>query len=235
MASLSMVAVSEVSGWRYVLFMLAVLAATLSIGVAYAAWRSEPSRRELRIGAVLITGAVALGNITHLNTPLTWSSWVLLVGLVVFIFGTWKALRADRQPVTRTASAASPTTGFWGALDRFRTSKWGVLLFYGYIGGIFVAAVVAVVAINGNHAIAVKAKNAATAAGNAAALANRSLCFQKEAAVGQLRAARTFLRKNPQGTVDFSRAVILNAIHSDEVDVAALRDIHCPPEVASGP
>jgi len=108
----------------------------------------------------------------------------------------------------------------WSALDRFRTSRWGVALYYAYLVGILVAAIVAVTAITRNHALAVKANDAAN-------LANRSLCFEKRAAMGQLEGTRKFLREHPDGTADFSRALILNAIRTDEVDVAALRDIHC--------
>lgn len=112
------------------------------------------------------------------------------------------------------------SSSIWEALNRFRTSRWGVVLFYGYLVGVAIAAIIAVFAITGNHALAVKANNAAT-------LANRSLCFQKHAARGQLRAARKFLHAHPNGTADFSRAEIMGAIHNDEVDVAALRDVRC--------
>ena len=111
----------------------------------------------------------------------------------------------------------------WGTLERFRTSKWGVILYYGYLAGILVAGVVATVSIRSNHALAVKANVAA-------AQANRSLCFQKRAAKGQLVSAREFLRDHPDGTGDFSRALIVNAIRTAEMDVAALTDVHCQPK-----
>jgi hypothetical protein len=108
----------------------------------------------------------------------------------------------------------------WDRLNRFRTSHWGVVLFYGYLVGILVAAFVAAFAIRDNHRLALKANSAAT-------LATRSLCYQKHAALAQLRGTRRFLRDHPDGTADFSRVLIMNAIHNDEIDVAALRDVHC--------
>lgn len=122
---------------------------------------------------------------------------------------------------------ASRSSRIWAALERFRVSKWGVVLYYGYVVGILVAAFIAVFAIRGNHDLAAKANSAAMQAKSASAVALRSLCFQKRGAIAQLDAARQFLREHPNGTADFSRALILNAIHNDEVDVAALRDVHC--------
>jgi hypothetical protein len=108
----------------------------------------------------------------------------------------------------------------WQALNHFRTSRWGVLLFYGYLIGILVAALIAAFAITDNHRLAVSARNAAT-------LATRSLCLQKNAARVQLDGAKKYLHDHPDGTPDFSRALILNAIHTDKINVAALHDVQC--------
>jgi len=108
----------------------------------------------------------------------------------------------------------------WDRLNQFRTSHWGVVLFYGYLVGILIAAFIAGFAIRNNHQLALKAEHAAS-------LATRSLCFQKRAAMSQLKGARKFLRDHPDGTGDFSRALIVNAIHNDELDVFALRDVRC--------
>lgn len=116
---------------------------------------------------------------------------------------------------------------FWAVLEHFRTSRWGVILYYSYLVGILIAALVGVAAITGNHSLALKANVAAKQAQMAAEVADRSLCFQKQANLRQLRGARQFLRDHPDGTVDFSKALILNAIHNDELDVAAFRDVDC--------
>lgn len=122
---------------------------------------------------------------------------------------------------------ASRSDKFWGALDRFRTSRMVVALFFVYPVGVLIAAILASLAIRGNHALAAEANAAATKANIAAAVATRSLCFQKRAAIGQLAAAKRFLHEHPDGTTDFSRGLIMNAIHNDGVDVAALRDVRC--------
>ncbi len=110
----------------------------------------------------------------------------------------------------------------WDRLNHFRTSKWGIAVFYGYLVGIFVAVLIAVLAINGNHDIAVKANHAAMDA-------NRALCAQKHGYEVTYTNSKKYLREHPDGTTDFSKDVIVAAILQAKVQLDAFKDVTCEP------
>jgi hypothetical protein len=101
------------------------------------------------------------------------------------------------------------------------------LLFYGYLIGVAFAVLVAGLAINGNHNLAVQAKTTAIEARQAAVDATRALCAQKQGYRQTLQAGKDYLRKHPHGTRDFSRDVIVASILQSTRQLKAFHDVTC--------
>ena len=58
---------------------------------------------------------------------------------------------------------------------------------------------------------------------------NRSLCLRKNEEQRSVIEAKTYLERHPDGTADFSKALIVKSIHDAEAVVATLADVSCPP------
>jgi hypothetical protein len=103
--------------------------------------------------------------------------------------------------------------GIFHRLNEFRTSHAGVILFYGYLIAVFVAATFFVVGYVRLNRIA--AQN------------HRVLCNQKQGYETTFKNAKAYLKKHPHGTQDFSQDVIVAAILQSKVQLKAFNDVNC--------
>lgn len=95
----------------------------------------------------------------------------------------------------------------------FRTSKLGIVVFYGYliavlIGGLFIAKVIS----DNRHT---------------ADQVLRALCVEKLQAQQGVRLGVQFLREHPHGTTDFPREFIVSSITRSREQVKAFNDLAC--------
>lgn len=58
---------------------------------------------------------------------------------------------------------------------------------------------------------------------------NRALCLRKDEEQRSITQAKLYLAQHPNGTADFSKALIVKSIHDAEEVFATLADVSCPP------
>ncbi len=104
---------------------------------------------------------------------------------------------------------------FFSRLNSFRTSQLGVVVFYGYLIAILIAGIFIGKVIKDNHKTAIQVE--------------RALCAQKHGYEVTYRGGKKFLHEHPNGSVDFSKDVIIAAILQAKVQLAAFKDVTCEP------
>jgi hypothetical protein len=102
---------------------------------------------------------------------------------------------------------------WWDRLNTFRTSRAGVVIFYGYLAAVLVAAALIAIGFVRLHTLA--AQN------------HRVLCNQKQSYERVLAQALKFRHDHPQGTGIFTLGVIQSAIFQDRVQLRAFNNVVC--------